>query len=141
MPLLETWQEIGPHRVRTEEDVIFLQVVGNLSLEETRAICALSEAVLAEHGRLFMIANLHQSKSFSPEGRKFLAEWGTKHTITAIAQYGISIVTQTISVLVAAAIRLLGGRAVEIKNVKDEAEARAWIAEQKQRKLGLPSLN
>ncbi len=53
----------------------------------------------------------------------------------------ISIVTQTISVLVAAAIRLLGGRAVEIKNVKDEAEARAWIAEQKQRRLGLPSLN
>ena len=45
MPLLETWQEIGPHRVRTEEDVIFLQVVGNLSMEETRAICALSEAV------------------------------------------------------------------------------------------------
>lgn len=62
-----------------------------------------------------------------------------EHTITAIAQYGISVVTQTISVLVAAAIRLLGGRAVEIKNVKDEAEARAWIAEQKKRRLGLPS--
>lgn len=133
MPLVETWQEIGSHRVRIEEDVMLLKIVGNLSLADTKSLCSLCEAVLAEHGSLFMIADLHQSKSFSPEGRKFISEWNTRHTITAIAQYGVSVVTQAITVLVAAATRLLGGRAVEIKRVKDEAEGRAWIAELKHR--------
>lgn len=133
MPFLETWQEIGPHRAGTEEDVMFIQIVGPLSLEDTKTFCSLGEAVLAEYGRLFVICNLHQSKSFSPEGRKFLAQWNAKHSVTAVAQYGVNVVAQAITVLLTAAIRLFGGRAIELKRVKDEAEGRAWIAEQKRK--------
>lgn len=112
---------------------MFIQIVGPLSLEDTRAFCALGESVLAGHGRLFVICNLHQSKSFSPEGRRFLAQWTAKHSVTAIAQYGVNVVAQAITVLLSAAIRMFGGRTAEIKRVKDEAEGRAWIAEQKRR--------
>jgi hypothetical protein len=117
---------------------MLLKLVGMFSLDDVQAITVLQEQILAQYGRLFVIADLHEASGFSPEGRKFLVEWSRRHTINAIAQYGVGLVSQTMSTLVAGAIRILGGRVPPIKNAKDEDEARAFIAAEK-RKLGTPT--
>lgn len=139
MPPTESLHTIGTHRISVEADVMLIRLVGMLTLADVRLIAVLQEQILAQYGRLFVIADLHQASGFSPEGRKFLVEWNRSHTITAIAQYGVGLLSQTISNLVAGATRLLGGKVPAIQNVKDEAEARAFVASEK-RKLDLPAL-
>lgn len=113
-----------------------LKLVGMLTLDDVRAVTVLQEQILAQYGRLFVIADLSEAAGFAPEGRKFLVEWNRRHTINAIAQYGVGLLSQTVSTLVAGATRILGGRVPEIKNVKNEEEARVFIAAEK-RKLGV----
>lgn len=121
-------QRVGSHHVRTEAGVSFIKVVGVFTLDDTRAIASMHEQILAQYGVLYVIADLREASGFSPEGRKFLAEWNRRHTVTAIAQFGGSLLARTISNLVVGATRLLGGHVPMIKNVKDEDEARTFIA-------------
>lgn len=118
---------------------MILKLAGMLTLDEVQAITVLQEQMLAQYGRLFVIADLNDASGFSPEGRKFLVEWNRRHQINAIAQYGVGLLSQTITTLVAGATRILGGWVPQIKNVKDEDEARTFIAAE-QRKLGTPAL-
>ena len=132
---MDQWQSIGTHRARIEEDTIFLQFIGDVTLEHTRALSLLQEQILAKHGRLFSVTNLHEVGNFSADGRRFLGEWNKKFSVAGVAQYGGTLMGRVMSVLMIGAIRALGGHVPEMKNVSNEDEGRAWINELR-RKLG-----
>jgi hypothetical protein len=134
---MEQWQSIGSHKARIEGDTLYLRFVGDLSLEETKAMMALQEQILAREGRIFCITDLRQGGAFSPEGRRYLAEWNKRHSVSGVAQYGGSLFVRVMATLMLGAIRALGGNLPEMKYVGNEEEGRAWIAE-KRRKLGPP---
>lgn len=133
---MDDWQPIGNHRVLIDEDIILIRFVGDISLEQTRAITVLQEQIIARHGHLFALTDLSAGSTFSPEGRRFLGEWNKKFSVAGVAQYGGSLMARVAAILMLGAIRALKGNVPDIKYVSDEAEGRAWIGAQRQ-KLGL----
>lgn len=130
---MDQWQEVGTHRVRVEEDTLYIRFIGDVSLEHTMAIMRMQEQILEKHGRLFAITDLREGGAFLPDGRRYLAEWNKKNTVTGVAQYGGSLMPRVMATLMLGAIRALGGRVPEMKYVNNEEEGRAWVAEQRRK--------
>ena len=128
---MDQWQCIGTHFVRIEADTLFIRFIGDVGLEDTRAITVLQEQIITQHGRVFAITNLHESRVFHPEGRRFLGEWNKKFSVAGVAQYGGSVMSKAMAILMLGAIRTLGGKVPEMKYVSNEEEGRDWVSERR----------
>ncbi len=119
---------MGPHRARRIGDVIEMEVHGLVTLEHAVLLHDLMAEVLHETGRCFVLSDLADATTVTADARRYIAEWNRTHRASGIASYNLRFATRTMATLLAQAIRLLGGEDTPLVFVREEAEARAWIA-------------
>jgi hypothetical protein len=133
-----TTHVLGTHEIRIEGDTIFLIQQGDYSLDDALKTHAEIEGVLNKLGRVFVLVDQSHAGQTSPEARRSITEWNKRHRASGSAVFGGSRVSRAAATLVITAIRLFKPDTAPTIFTESEAEARAWIAERRQKLLGAP---
>jgi len=125
--------QVGQHTVQQEADLLTIQMIGPFTLADATAFYAIVEQVYAEHRRCFLLADVVNLGSIEMAARRYVAS-RAEQQIEAVAAYGANAVIRTVAELLFSAIRLMRKRSIaRLSFVKDEAEGRRWLAEQRAR--------
>ncbi len=110
-----------------------LSFEGSISEADLRELRVAMASVTHELGRCFMITDMSLCTGIDAAARKYMAEWSKDRVdvIAGTAVYGLSFATRAITMLAINAIKLLGQKQVDVVFLKDEAEARRWVEEQR----------
>jgi len=80
----------------------------------------------------YMVADMTRCTGLHPAARKYLAEWSKTNPFNSSSVvYGLSFATRTIVMLSLNAVKLIGRQSPELIILKTEAEALAWVDEQR----------
>ena len=124
-------ESIGAHRVWREDDVIGVQWEGSISYEDMYALRQLFRALLEEHSTAYLLTDMRRCTTLEPQARKFMLEWSRekRDKVDGTVVCGVNFTMRTLILMAMKAIRIIGhddGHMLEF--VRDEAEARRWIA-------------
>jgi hypothetical protein len=129
---------IGSHRVVFEPDLYAITFIGDLTIEQVPDFAECNKYYAQRLGYIMCVADASQVGTMTPESRRLSAELSREigcPGVTAI--YGASLIARTLSVLVTKAISMIRKVHSEVAFFKTEAEARAWLAEQRPRLIAL----
>jgi len=113
-----------------------LRFEGAISEADLRALREAMASITQELGRCFMITDMSLCTGIDAAARKYMAQWSKDgkdgvDVIAGTAVYGLSFALRAITMLAFNAIKLLGQKQVDVVFLKDEAEARRWVDEQR----------
>lgn len=126
--------QIGKHIGHIEDDILFLELGGDLTPEEARTYLQLAEGLVERYGCFYIVDNIANFGAAPPEVRRMVADWLAKHSCAGAALVGGSITARTVALLVLGIMRMLGKQSFPVEFVKTEQDARAWIAARRQRR-------
>lgn len=126
---------VGTHTVYIEDDTVILVQNGTYHLEDARLTHEHVERILYGLGRVFVMVDQSNAGSNMPETRRFLRDWNKRHKASGAVMFGGSGMSIAAASLALSVIRFLHADALPVAYVKNEAEARAWIAQQRGRLL------
>lgn len=106
-----------------------LRVRGPLTRSDLEHLREALVEVMAEAGRAFLIADLHEATGIDSAARGYMAQWSKQNTdwVAGTAVYGVSFAMRTVLTLTLHAIKLLGTQQVELVILKGEADAIRWV--------------
>lgn len=120
----------GRNPVHIEGDVVLSICLEDTDAEGIRQFFEIVEPVFAKYGRALLLTDATRNVSVSAEARRMLAEWSKTHrVVTAI--FGPGITTRAMLTLITRAMNLLGKNTEKAAFFATEAEARAWLDEQR----------
>lgn len=126
---MEDWRPLGKHRMRIEQDVLFVVAQGEIEGDEIIALCEQLLQIQKQHGWAFEIVDATAGTGMSAKTRRQNAEWHRQNTLDVeAAVFGAGIFLQTIFSLIGNALRIVGRGRLKTQFVANEAEARAWVA-------------
>lgn len=131
----EYMQTIGKHQVEIEGDTLLVRWVGIPSLAELQQVGALNEQVIAQQGRVFYVMDMRQAGVPSPEARSYLRSWAVGKPIIGPVVFGMSLPIRAILTMILRGMQLKNKyKRFESAFVKDETEARSWVAKVRARR-------
>lgn len=121
---------IGGHEVVQDGELLTLTFHGPLTLAQVTEVRARVDELLRV-GRCFVLADMTALTTIEAAARRYIGEWGrsTEVHLNGAAIVGTSFAVRVMMTLMLNAIRVLARHQVPTVFVRDEAEARAWIAE------------
>lgn len=127
---------IGPHEVEIQGDLIKLVVHGPFTLADMQHFMPLREGQTATYGYVLLLIDLGDAVSLSAEARRYAADWnreahGRAPILGANASFGGSAVVRGATALFQAVVKLVTGGGIHTHQARTEAEARAFLAEQR----------
>lgn len=122
---------IGEHTARIDGDILYLQLIGDISAAEIQKYVGLADQLTAEHGAFYIIDDMARFGSAAPEVRKKVASWMSKSACRGAAIYGASLTARTMTTLIIGAMKMMGSHFFPVSFVKTEQEARDWVAAQR----------
>jgi hypothetical protein len=129
------WQPLGRHLIRLTEDTLYLQVHGNLELDDVRGMVERCAAIIVRNGYYLTVVDASDAGSMTPEARLYSAKWSRdnpdKPGLDVV--YGANIVVRTVISMINRATSLISGRPSASLFVKDESAAEVCLAEGRQR--------
>lgn len=134
------WHNLGPHCYAVEQDTLLWRPQGEINEAEGNAISdQMVELFLARKYVLILIDG-RNSPPLRYEVRRTYAEKIRHHRIRlAVAVYGGKPASRVMATLTFHAARLVSGLDIEMRYTGTEAEARQFLAEQRQRFADTPS--
>ena len=124
----------GRHRMWSDGDAVFWDVCGDINVDEMRRCLEFGEAVIAEHGRAFLIIDGSKARAATPEARRFQVDWARTHDITNRGRtvvFGTHIFVRALSVLFIRASQLIAKQTPVVDFVATEADALEWLRVQR----------
>lgn len=115
-----------------EGDLLHLRVTGEIGVAQMQTIIDMGEQLFARHGYILFLGDARNAGGVHPDARKLQAarlKQFMRPSHTAI--YHVNTVTRVMSTLAQRGIELLLGKTYPISFHRDEAEARAMLAEQR----------
>lgn len=138
-PAVEIPDRLGQHRLWHKGDVLGIHFGGHITLDDCVELRRVIEHLGREVGHTFLLVDMRESVTLSPEARQFMARWNresSEQLLAGTAMYGISFAMRAIVTLTLNAIKFLGkSERTATVFVKDEAEARRWIDAERARKF------
>lgn len=127
-------QSIGPHRYIIEDDLLFWQPCGEVTIEQAHIMNATIADAHRRNGYLLYLIDGRQARPLGAAARRiavdgFRALVGT----TSLAAFGTNMIVRTAAFLVLNAARLLSGLDIPSSFVDTEPEARAFLAAERAR--------
>ena len=137
---------LGTHLIRIVDDLIEVTVRGVFTLADMQRFVQLADAHGQKYGYALVLTDIDAAKGLQAEARRFAADhnravvrqYGEVHSANAI--FGGSVLMRGMGALFLAVIRLVSSSSAGTHLAGSEAEARAFLAEQRRRfreKLGL----
>nr|WP_263430310.1 STAS/SEC14 domain-containing protein [Nannocystis pusilla] len=117
-----------PLQLTREADLVHLKFRGPFVLEHAKTVHEYLAQIMAETGRCYLLADMSQMNGIPTDTRRYVGEWHKQHTVSGVAVYGASFATRAIATLMFQAVRIVGAQQIEMEFLRDEAEARRWIA-------------
>ena len=130
--------KIGAHTIRYEApDVVLANFVGPIDLDEIKRSVEAYGEIAQKYGPYYLIADIGQSQ-LGAEPRRYLSENAKADWFKGSIYVGADVVQQTFGKVIALGMLFTGKTRFETTFVKDHGEARAWMAQhrQKHKKLG-----
>lgn len=135
MSLPTEWIACGKHRMRSEGNLLWVQFIGDISMDEFRQICAEGDRLIALYGGIYMLADVEQAATMPPEIRRAVVGWIRQGKVRGVANIKANMTLRGLSILLVTAVRVLSGVPGEVTFVASEDEARAWVAELERKRL------
>lgn len=127
------WQQVGPHRFRIEGDIIHWQFSGEVTLEHVQVGTTASDAIYESHGRCLTLMNAGGVTRMTSEARRYLGQRSKQRRYESpLAIFNAGLMGIVISRLLSSVARLVRGTEPNFSIHKTEADARAWLAKQRQ---------
>ncbi|HRI67180.1 MAG TPA: STAS/SEC14 domain-containing protein [Polyangium sp.] len=122
-------------RVRIEENMVFIRVAGSMTLADFMALSEIYQQLRRERGRFFALFDATRMDGIDREARRAL---GNKKQLTDIlpavtAIFGASFAVRTIGNMIDRARTGLGRTTTVRRFFDTEAQARAYIAQERAR--------
>ncbi|ATB51352.1 STAS/SEC14 domain-containing protein [Corallococcus macrosporus] len=131
--------KFGPHSVRYEApDIVLATFVGPIDLDEIKRAVDVYGEIAQKYGPYYLIADIGQSQ-LGAEPRRYLSENAKADWFKGSVYVGADVVQQTFGKVIALGMLFTGKSRFETTFVKDHEEARAWVAQHRQKhkkKLG-----
>lgn len=128
----------GRHVLRTKDDTFFLTCHGQMNRDEAIVVHAEIEGILRRIGHAFIVVDVRDGDGATPECRRWIGEWNERHRATGVAIYGnTGTAARSIIAMVFAIIRFCRKSSLPMMWVKNEAEAMAWVAAERNKLVGL----
>lgn len=132
---MRSWQLIGKHRICIEQDVVYVVIQGDIQGDEVVTLCEELTQVQRQYGLVFDILDATAAGGMSAEARRQVGEWYRQnHLEIEIAVFGASLLLRTLFSLMTNALRLLSRNHLLMHFVATEGEAKAWVAERRDKK-------
>ena len=126
------WHQVGPHRFRTEGDIIHWQFFGEVTLEHVQIGTSAADGIKESHGYCLTLMNAGGVTRMTAEARRFLGHRAKQRRYESpLAIFNAGLMGIVISRLVSSVTRLVRGTEPNFSIHKNEAEARAWLAKQR----------
>ena len=128
---------LGTHEIRFEGDLIVCKVRGVFTLQDMKDFAPVAEAHNDRHGYSLVLSDLRDATGLTAEARRFAADWNRQAQargplLRAHAMYGGSMLMRGVAALFISVVRIVGGTDLRSHLAATEAEARAFLAEQRQ---------
>jgi hypothetical protein len=121
---------IGSHRIEVEGDVVWMTIVGDLSLEEARKILEVTDGVIRRHGHYGALVDTRRMGNVSSETRRMLAKWPGHRHCYGNTLYGANLATRALLSMLLQGIKLFMKMNTPTAFLRTEEEARAWLRRQ-----------
>lgn len=126
---------IGRHLLRQEGDIVFVVWNGDVGLEDVRELVEVVGRIHAAQPILFMLSDSRNTGSFDPEARRWVAQQTKERSLIALSViFGASFPVRIVASMIHRAMRLLAPGSPETVFFATEAEARAFIDEERRRR-------
>ena len=122
---------MGPHEAGIRDDVLYTRFDGDFSLEHAKDLMTFVGEQFGA-GAYYAICDIRRQGSTSADARRLLVDWTRNRQLRAAAMIGGNAVARAMTRLVSSAIRVFNKQAILVQFVDSEADAEAWIAQQKQ---------
>lgn len=122
--------QIGAHRIDVEGAIVICRYQGAISVEEIKLVHDVIDGVLKKQGHCYQLLDLHTVQTLEPPVRRWISKWAQTHTLEAVLGFHASSLMFVLTGLMARAIYFMRkDRRPTVLVLKDEAEARAMVAE------------
>ena len=122
---------INKYLVKVDGDIVFVRYFGSFAPDEARAIMSLMDQVYNEQGRVYFMGDVSQVEIPGPKTRRVFAQWKHPGRFMTGAYFGASWSVRAIAALIDSTMRLILRKSAFTYYCKTEAEARAWLSEQR----------
>jgi hypothetical protein len=124
--------QIGKQLTGFEEpDVIYLKLAGIVTDEEAKAMSALHLDFCQGRDRVFFLVDMSELETIPNLARKATIDALRQMPMHGLSVYQAPLTARVLAKLIAAALRLFG-KGMPLQFSDSEAEARAWIEQQRQ---------
>lgn len=132
--LARKWEALGRHRLRVEEDILYVICHGGFDLEEMKRITVECYRLGDKYGYVLCLMDVTNAGWSSPEARRYQANTLRERLYPHLtALIGINAVLRVAVGLVDRAVELVTGKTLDNAFVDSEAEGIAALAKARQR--------
>lgn len=135
-PSTTTTRTIDDNIVRLEDDLVFVELHGRMSVAAAEALAEIYESAIKRNGYILILIDIDESVLIGadPKARRILVDWNKQYSRTlAAAAFGGSAAVRVMLTLMNNAVRVLSGHAQPFQIFKTEAQARTFLAAQRAR--------
>lgn len=123
-----------------EGDTVLIRPHGEFGLQDTMAYHTLAEEVHARTGSYFALVDASHMEGISAPARRWTADWTRTHQVSGCAVFGGGWLQRTIITLIVRASSLIRAVPFPVVFCASEAEARQWIARERERRQSEPAV-
>lgn len=124
----DSFQRLGKHYFRVDEDIIWLFQMGQLELDEVIQMFQIGYGVGERYGYMLILGNAQHALPPTPEARRYQLEQIKRRSLPShTAVYGANFVVRAVVTLTQRAVELVTGNTPPMSFVKDEAAARKCL--------------
>lgn len=124
---------LGQSDVRFESGLIFVRPHGSMKEEQLPQALEFMKRSRDEHGQVFLLVDMREGERLPPAMRRALAEMLTVFGPTATGVYGASVEQRAGHAMLMGAVAGMSGQRPNVAYFETEAEARQWLAGERQR--------
>lgn len=133
---MDDCKPFGKHWLRVEPNgVIFLKYQGEISRRDFEELAERLSPCLAAHDKLWFVCDMAAAGLPDAEARKYAGDWIAQHSAGS-AMFGATLTMRTVGELLRSLSRRLHQVHVPFAYFVTEAEARAWVDEQRRQPAG-----
>lgn len=128
--------KIGRHELELEApDIVFVRVLGDVSEAEAVELLTTSDRCAAERDHQFWLVDVTQLGHIHPGARRTAANWRLSRSHWGTVAFGAGFMQRLLARMLRGAAMALRGEVETVVLFALEADARAWITQERLRRL------
>lgn len=136
---MSDWQQIGPHLIAVEGDILYVRARGAIDVPELLWMIDRCDEVVDRYGYVITLSDATEGTTMTPEARQCQAEFSRQHRdrLTVSILFGVNRVASVLINLIARALKMTIGFDMRLIFARDEADALLHVSRERARLAAL----